>query len=115
MIACDSCYESFHGKCKTVTEEEALARDLRLECGLSHLRTSMERWWLFPRVRGFGESIRQFIPASAFFFFFSGDQVAHTNSTLKARISPQWLSDGRREYFKWAIIVHFARGSSTGV
>ena len=50
-----------------------------------------------------------------FSFFFSGDQVAHTNSTLKARISPQWLSDGRREYFKWAIIVHFARGYSTGV
>ena len=28
----------------------------------------------------------------AFFFFVSGDQLACTNSTLKARIRPQWLS-----------------------
>ena len=26
------------------------------------------------------------------FFCYSGDKLAHTNSTLQARISPQWLS-----------------------
>ena len=29
-------------------------------------------------------------------FFFCGDQLTHTNSTLSARISPQWLSELRR-------------------
>ena len=28
-----------------------------------------------------------------FFFFFSGDQLAHTNSTPSAKVSPQWLSE----------------------
>ena len=28
--------------------------------------------------------------------FFSGDYLAHTNSTVYARISPQWLSELRR-------------------
>ena len=27
------------------------------------------------------------------FFFLSGDQLTHTNSTLRARMSPQWLSE----------------------
>ena len=41
------------------------------------------------------------IPRLRFFFFFSssffsGDQLAHTNSTLSARMGPQWLSELRR-------------------
>ena len=35
-------------------------------------------------------------PACAFFFFSNGDQLARTNSTFQARISPQWLSELRR-------------------
>ena len=27
-------------------------------------------WWLFPRLRGFWETVRQFIPRRRFFFFF---------------------------------------------
>ena len=51
----------------------------------------------FPCVRGFVENARHFIPRLRFFFFFlSGDKLAHTKSTLQARISPQWLSELRR-------------------
>ena len=34
-------------------------------------------------------------PACAFFFFLSGDQFVHTNSTVYARIGSQWLSEQR--------------------
>ena len=30
------------------------------------------------------------------FFFLSGDKLAYTNSTLYAKINPQWLSEPRR-------------------
>ena len=48
-----------------------------------------------------GEIFDESIPACAsgvfcVFFFLSGDQLAHTNSTFYARISPQWLSESRR-------------------
>ena len=56
-------------------------------------------WWLFPRLRGlgggggvgWGEVIHS-SPVVFFFFLVSGDQLAHTNST----ISPQWLSELRQ-------------------
>ena len=38
-------------------------------------------WWLFPRVREFLENAGQFIPRLRFFFF-SGNKLAHTNSTI---------------------------------
>ena len=44
---------------------------------------------------GFWGKARRF-PTCAFFFFLTGDQLAHTNSTLYARIGPQWLSERRR-------------------
>ena len=31
--------------------------------------TSPWWWWLFPRVRGFWENVRQFVPRQRFFFF----------------------------------------------
>ena len=45
----------------------------------------------FPRVRGFWDNVRQFIPRQRFFFLFflSGDSLAHPNFTLLARIGPQ--------------------------
>ena len=48
----------------------------------------------FPSLQGFWENLRRF-PTCVFvcLFFLSGDQLAHTNSTLYARISPQWLSE----------------------
>ena len=56
--------------------------------------------------RGLWWKIRQIIPRQlhpiAFlfllilFFFLSGDKLAHTNSTLYARIGPRWLSELRR-------------------
>ena len=57
-------------------------------------------WWLFPHLQRFWETVWPLIPCLHFFFFFfgggSGDQLANTNSTLYARISPQWLSKLRQ-------------------
>ena len=40
-------------------------------------------WWLFLRVRGFGENVlTTYSLLALFFFFFSVDHVAHTYSTL---------------------------------
>ena len=54
----------------------------------------------FLPLRGFWENVRPFIPRLRvfFFFFLSGDYLAHTNSTLHARISSQWLSELRRPW-----------------
>ena len=49
----------------------------------------------FPSLQEFG----WFIPHLCVFFVFyayNGDQLAHINSTLYARISPQWLSELRQ-------------------
>ena len=43
-------------------------------------------WWINPRQRLF----------SFLFLFNGGDQLAHTNSALLAKISPQWLSELKR-------------------
>ena len=50
------------------------------------LGTHTESWWWWPfssleRIWGEGLTIHSF-PACAFFFFESGDQLAHTNSTF---------------------------------
>ena len=50
------------------------------------------------------------LPACAFFFF-SGDKLAHTNSTLYARISLQWLSELRRLWPNVPRHVRFQIGS----
>ena len=66
---------------------------------LYHWQQSSCWQWLFPRVRGFCENVRQIIsPLRLFFLFFflSGDQFVQTNSTPQARISPQWLTELRR-------------------
>ena len=45
------------------------------------------------------ENVRPFIPRLLGFFvvvFLSGDKFAYTNSTLCARISPQWFNELRR-------------------
>ena len=47
--------------------------------------------FLAARIWGEGSVIHS-KPTLFFFFFLSGDQLAHTNSTLYARIGPQWLS-----------------------
>ena len=46
----------------------------------------------------FWENVQPFIPRLRFFVVVvgSGNQLAHTNSTLWTRISPQWLSELRR-------------------
>ena len=54
-------------------------------------------------LRGFWENVRPFISRLRFFVVVvvvvgSGDQLAHTNFTLQARISPQWLSELRRQW-----------------
>ena len=54
-------------------------------------------WWLFLRLRGVGENVQPFIPRLRFVVvvvvvFESGDYLAHTDSTLYARISQKWLS-----------------------
>ena len=55
-------------------------------------------FFFFNNLRGFGENVRAFTSRLRFFFFFfrSGDRLAHANFTLYARISPQWLSKLRR-------------------
>ena len=52
-------------------------------------------WWLFPCLQGFGGDGLTFPSLCAFFFFLSGDQLAHTIDTFfgVVRISPQWLSE----------------------
>ena len=53
----------------------------------------------FSSERGFWREVRRFISRLGFFFFFffgCGDQLAHTNSTLRACIGPSWLSELRR-------------------
>ena len=52
-------------------------------------------------ARSLGRLFPPFIPRLrfsflSFFFFFRGNQLAHANSTLQDRISPQWLSEPRR-------------------
>ena len=53
-------------------------------------------WWLFPCMQGFwgreGVCDEQLSTVLFFSLLFSGDQLVHTNSTLQASISPQWLS-----------------------
>ena len=50
-------------------------------------------------ARIWGESLAIRSPPALSFFFFlffkDGDQLAHTDSTLQARISLQWLSERR--------------------
>ena len=73
-------------------------------------------WWLFPRLREFGENVRPFIPSLPsfffpFFFFFSiGDYLTRTNFTLYARINPQWLSELRRLAMNYNWRVHVPYG-----
>ena len=43
-----------------------------------------------------GRMFYHLFPACAFFFFRSGNELAHASSTLYARISPQWFSKLRR-------------------
>ena len=51
---------------------------------------------LIPTLRiqglGGGRGVKKSFPACAFLSS-SGDQLARTNSTLSAKISPQWLSE----------------------
>ena len=59
---------------------------------------------LFSLEETLGERWTNHFPPAPFFFFLSGDQLAHTNSTssfflflfFKATISPQWLSELRQ-------------------
>ena len=53
-----------------------------------------EMWWLFPRMRGFWENVKQFIPHLRFFFFFFLEICLCT--LIPLRISPQWLSELRQ-------------------
>ena len=46
--------------------------------------------WPFPRCEDPGGRFADSPPA---LFFLSGDKLAHTSSTLYARIGPQWLSE----------------------
>ena len=48
----------------------------------------------FLACEGFGRMFDHSFPACAFFLI--GDQLTHTNYTLYAKISPQWLSELRR-------------------
>ena len=52
---------------------------------------------VFPALQGFWGKVRRFIlRLRCCCFFLSGDQLAHTTSTLYARIGPQWPSVPRR-------------------
>ena len=54
-------------------------------------------WWLFPHLWGLGENVQPFIAYLQFFVVvFGGDQFAHINSTLYAKIGQQWLSEFRQ-------------------
>ena len=72
-------------------------------------------WWLFALIRGFagggGRPViaRLFFILSFFFSFsfFNGNQIACTNSTLLARISPQ-----RFRELKWLWTTVFGRAAS---
>ena len=47
----------------------------------------------------FGRMFNHSFPACGFFFFFlSGDYIAHNYYTIHARISSQWLSELRRPW-----------------
>ena len=60
-------------------------------------------WWVFPCLRGFEENVN-ITHVHLFFIFFccwNGDYLVHANSTLYAKISPQWLSKPR---WLWLIV-----------
>ena len=48
-------------------------------------------------------------PSALFFFFFNGDWLVHTNFTLWAGISPQWLSELSRQWLSvpWRVACEF--------
>ena len=52
-------------------------------------------WWLFPRLRGFGENVRQFTPRlSFFFFFFFFFEVEISSRTLIPLFLPESVHSG---------------------
>ena len=62
-----------------------------------------------------GRKFDHSFPASAFFsflFLLSGNYLAHTNSTLYARISPQWLGELRRLWpnVSWVVVCELVSG-----
>ena len=60
-----------------------ITQQYQLAISLHKTELPMKWSWLFPRVRGFSENIRQFILRLRFFFFFlRGDLLAHANFTL---------------------------------
>ena len=67
------------------------------------LKLETSWWWLFPCLRGFGENIGPLIPhlRFLFFLFLKWRWACAHYSTLRARISPQWLSKLRR---LWLIV-----------
>ena len=86
--------------CASVTKTFAtwqLTRKKTAETGAGAPKICRVGWWLFPRLQWFGENVRLFIPSLRFILLLlSGNQLAHSNSTLQARISPRWLSQLRR-------------------
>ena len=73
-------------------------------------------WWLIPHLWGFSENLWPFLPWLRFFFFlsfvWSGDKLVHTNSTLYAKISLQWLSKLRRLWpsVPWQVACELVSG-----
>ena len=65
---CDSPADDSIVHCRMRVARQPHAGEPPIKISLaSHFRA---HWWLFPRVRGFGENVRQIIPRLRFFFFF---------------------------------------------
>ena len=79
-------------------------RALLLSTPLSSRQPTVRRPWFgdYPAGGLFSPHARIWVEGSenhnppALFFFFCGDQIACTNSTLEARISPQWFLELRQ-------------------
>ena len=82
---------------KLTKSEPCLKKKKGWGWGGRHYRTALIGVF-FLATRIFGEGFGDAFSACAFLFLFfiSGDQLAHTNSTLYARIGPQWFSELRR-------------------
>ena len=63
---------------------------------------------LLPRLRGFSENVSPPAP----FLGWNGNQLAHTSSTLYARISPRWFSELRRLWpnVPWQVACELVSG-----
>ena len=81
--------------CKSATGWKSLSRLAPFFLSFFFVVVVVTGGGFFLACEDFGRMFDNSLPGLRFFFL-SGDYLAHTKSTLSARISPQWLTELRR-------------------